>query len=110
MAHARSEWRTGARSGAGWNASSDPRCQWMRKFAGVSSKLDGFDPTPLLKTMDTPSDETAKLKVRIKQLEEELKISQLKGKAYQIMVEIAKQDYGIDLEKKHGAKQSKDSK
>ena len=46
----------------------------------------------------------------IKQLEEELKLSQLKGKAYQIMVEIAKQDYGIDFEKKHGAKQSKGSK
>jgi hypothetical protein len=49
------------------------------------------------------------LKARIKQLEEELKISKLKGKAYQVMVEIAKHDYGIDLEKKSGAKQSKSS-
>lgn len=84
--------------------------KWMRIFAGKPSNLAGFDPVPILKTMDKSSDEAAKLKVQIKQLEEELKISQLKGKAYQIMVEIAKQEYGIDLEKKSGAKPSKGSK
>jgi flagellar biosynthesis chaperone FliJ len=55
--------------------------------------------------MSEHSDNTAKLEARIEQLEEELEISKLKGKAYQIMVEIAKEDYGIDLEKKRGAKQ-----
>jgi transposase-like protein len=84
--------------------------KWMRKFAGRPGSQDWFDPVPLLKTMEKPSDETAELKARIKQLEEELKISQLKGKAYQIMVEIAKEDYDIDLKKKSGAKPSKGSK
>jgi transposase-like protein len=83
---------------------------WMRKFAGLPSKMAGIDPSPILKKMDVPSNENSKLKERIKQLEEELEITRLKGKAYQIMVEIAKQEYGIDLEKKPGAKQSKDSK
>ena len=46
----------------------------------------------------------------LKQLEEELKLSRLKGKAYEIMVNIAKEEYGLDLEKKPGAKQSRDSK
>ncbi len=83
---------------------------WMRKFAGQPSRAVGIDPSLILKTMDAPSNENSKLKQRIKQLEEELEITRLKGKAYQIMVEIAKQKYGIDLEKKPGAKQSKDSK
>lgn len=83
---------------------------WMRKFAGQPSRAVGIDPSPILKTMDAPSNENSKLKQRIKQLEEELEITRLKGKAYQIMVDIAKQEYGIDLEKKPGAKQSKDSK
>jgi hypothetical protein len=55
-------------------------------------------------------DDIRELKARINQLEEELKLSRLKGKAYQIMVDIAKEEYGLDLEKKSGAKQSKDSK
>lgn len=84
--------------------------EWMRIFAGSPGKEYGFDPIPTLKTMNIDSDEAAKLKARIKQLEEELKISELKGEAYKIMVDIAKQDYGIDLEKKPGAKQPKDSK
>ena len=84
--------------------------EWMRIFAGIPAKAAGTDPQPLLKKMDISSDETFKLKERIKELEAELKLSQLKGKAYQIMVQIAKEDFNIDLEKKSGAKQSKDSK
>ena len=83
--------------------------EWMRKFANVATKSSGIDPIPILKDMSSPLEESEKLKARIKELEDELKISKLKGKAYQIMVEIAKQDYGIDLEKKSGAKQSKNS-
>jgi transposase-like protein len=78
---------------------------WMRIFAGGSGREANLDPIPLLKDMSEHSDNTAKLEARIEQLEEELEISKLKGKAYQIMVEIAKEDYGINLEKKRGAKQ-----
>jgi len=60
--------------------------------------------------MSEGKDEIAQLKAHIKQLEEDLKLSRLKGKAYQIMVDIAKQDYILDLEKKYGAKQSQNSK
>lgn len=84
--------------------------EWMRTFAGIPCKTHGLDPVPLLKNMDMNRDENEEFKARIKQLEEDLKISLLKGKAYQIMVEIAKQDYNIDLEKKSGAKRSKSSK
>ncbi len=84
--------------------------EWMRTFAGKPSKAHGLDPIPILKDMSSSSEDVLKLKARIAQLEEELKLSNLKGKAYQIMVEIAKEDYNLDLEKKSGAKQSKNSK
>lgn len=83
--------------------------EWMRNFADLPRKAV-VDPIPILKTMSEENDDVQKLKEQIKQLEEQLKISQLKGKAYQIMVDIAKEDYGLDLEKKSGAKQLKDSK
>ena len=83
--------------------------EWMRIFAGLPRNA-AVDPIPLLKNMSEEKDDIKELKARIKQLEEELKLSRLKGKAYQVMVDIAKEQYGLDLEKKPGAKQSKDSK
>lgn len=84
--------------------------EWMRTFAGIPAKSAGADPVALLKNMDLPSDEIIKLKAQIKELEQDLKLSQLKGKAYQVMVQIAKEDFNLDLEKKFGAKQSNASK
>ncbi len=63
-----------------------------------------------MKTLKEDSKELLDLKSKIKDLEIQLKYSELKGRAYQIMVEIAKEDYNLDLEKKSGAKQSKDLK
>ncbi|PZX51370.1 hypothetical protein [Algoriphagus chordae] len=83
--------------------------EWMRIFAGLPRNAV-VDPVPLLKDMSEEKDDIRALKSRIKQLEDELNLSRLKGKAYQIMVDIAKEDYGLDLEKKPGAKQSPDSK
>ncbi|WP_373522743.1 hypothetical protein [Aquiflexum sp.] len=83
--------------------------EWMRMLVGFPRNA-AVDPLPLLKNMTEDKEGISELKARIKQLEEDLKLSRLKGKAYQIMVDIAKQEYGLDLEKKSGAKQSKDSK
>ena len=86
---------------------------WMRKFAGLSIKSYGIDPVPILLSerknileKEMESEANKKLKARIKELEKELQFAELKGRAYQIMVEIAKKEYGLDLEKKSGAKQS----
>lgn len=84
--------------------------EWMRIFAGSPGKSPGLDPVPILKTVDMPSTEEERLRAEVGRLKEELKISQLKAKAYQAMVQTAREDYGIDLEKKRGAKQSKGSK
>lgn len=83
---------------------------WMRKYAGMQSRSYGYNPLPILRDMDTSKDENVRLKTRIIELEKELESVRLKGKAYQIMVELAKEEYGLDLEKKPGAKQSKGSK
>lgn len=82
---------------------------WMRSYAGLKMREAGRDPIPILKDMDKSQDKT-ELEERIKQLEAKLEYSELKGRAYQIMVEIAKEKYNLDLEKKHGAKQSKNLK
>ena len=78
---------------------------WMRKYAGIDQRSYGVDPTSqLLKEMMKEPENTQKLKARIKELENELKLSDLKCRAYQIMVEKAKKEYGIELGKKRGAK------
>ena len=82
---------------------------WMRKYAGFKMRTAGLDPLPILRTMNT-DDSKEELQERIKQLEAKLKYAELKGRAYQIMVEMAKEQYNLDLEKKSGAKQSKNSK
>ena len=82
---------------------------WMRDYAGLKMRDAGSDPIPILQSMDKSQDKVD-LEERIKQLETKLEYSELKGRAYQIMVEIAKEKYNLDLGKKHGAKQSKNSK
>lgn len=79
---------------------------WMRKFAGVKMRSAGVDPLPMLQAMKA-EESKEELKDKIKQLEAKLKHAELKGRAYEIMVEIAKEQYNLDLEKKFGAKQSK---
>jgi len=82
--------------------------EWMRIFAGLERRVPK-DPLPILRNMSVKEESNSELKARIRQLEEELKLSRLKGRAYQIMVDIAREEYGLDLEKKSGAKQFKDS-
>jgi len=82
---------------------------WMRSYSGQQMREPGEDPIPILKNMDKNMDKT-ELEAKIRELEAKLEYSELKGRAYQIMVEIAKDKYNLDLEKKHGAKQSKNSK
>jgi transposase-like protein len=82
---------------------------WMRVYAGVKMKTSGVNPIPLLKDMRKNNDKL-ELEKKVRDIEAKLEHAELKGRAYQIMVEIAKEKYGLDLEKKHGAKQSKNSK
>lgn len=79
--------------------------KWMRSFAGMNPNVSGPNPLFILQGM-SKDDDTRKLEEEIARLKAQLQHAELKGRAYQIMVEIAKEKYGIDLEKKSGAKQS----
>ena len=83
--------------------------RWMRQYAGLKSNSSGSDPIPILR--DMKEDRTkSELNKKIKELEAKLEYAELKGRAYQIMVEIAKDQYNLDLEKKPGAKPFDNSK
>ena len=82
---------------------------WMRVYAGFKTKETGTNLLLNLQAMQIDN-EKARLEEEIKRLQSELDLAKLKGRAYQIMVEIAKEQYGVDLEKKSGAKPSKPSK
>lgn len=92
--------------------------KWMRAMAGLNPNDAGTNPMAILQRMNddhqnTPlsnSDEQERLRAEVKRLKAALEHATLKGRAYEIMLEIGKEQYGIDLEKKLGAKQSKDSK
>lgn len=93
--------------------------KWMRVMAGLKASAVGTDPVPILRSMGKDTGESMPrddrmdqegLHAEIKRLKAALEHSELKGRAYEIMLEIGREQYGIDLEKKPGAKQSKDSK
>lgn len=91
--------------------------KWMRVMAGIKASAVGTDPIPILRNMseDENSSESKRadieeLREEVKRLKSALEYSELKGRAYQIMVEIAREQYNLDLEKKPGAKRSEDSK
>lgn len=81
---------------------------WMRSYAGIKMRTTGSNPQPILENMGT-SKEILQLEEKIKDLEAQLEYADLKNRAYEIMIELGKEKYGMDLEKKYGAKQSKNS-
>ncbi len=78
--------------------------EWMRKFASINPRAHGVDPIPKLREMKTISPNEQKLLKRIKELEQQLEYSELKGRAYQLMIEKVERESGIDLKKKSGQK------
>ena len=82
---------------------------WMHKYERFKMRTAGLHALPILQTMNT-DESKEKLKEKIKQLESKLEYAGLKSRAYQIMVDIAKEQYNLDFEKKFGTKQSKNSK
>ena len=80
---------------------------WMRLYSGA----EGIDKTGrLLKKRDNMSEEIAKQSMRIKELEAALRKEELKVDLSNAFIDIAKENYGIDLRKKYGAKQFSKSK
>ena len=74
-----------------------------------SGKIDIFGPMDK-KRIDNQLKEVDRLKARVAELEEALKMSKIKAEGYEIMMRIIQEEYGIDLPKKVEAKQSASSK
>jgi len=72
----------------------------FRKFVEAKKKLA----LPIMKKESKELTREELLEVKRK-LEKELKQALLKAEANQILIEIAKKEFNLDLEKKHGAKQ-----
>jgi transposase len=81
---------------------------WMRKFSGNdnyrTNHIFGENSTEMLKPT-----EQKELEIRIKELEEEPRIANLRADLWLKMIEVAERDLNIDIKKKHGAQRSKRS-
>lgn len=84
---------------------------WMRKFgfAPELPKENGLSLATMKKAQkeEKLQDELQRLKAEKQALEEQLKLAKLKIEGYDVMIKLGKEKFGVDLEKKHGAKQSK---
>ena len=77
---------------------------WMRKF-GLSKPSE--DQIELHKFMAKEKQESSSeqlLELRIKKLEEDLKLEQFRTKALNTMIDIAERELKVDIRKKSGAK------
>ena len=76
-------------------------------------KIDIFDDPQkrrIATSIMTHQEEVQLLQDKIRALEHALKLSNIKAEGYEVMMEILKDEYGIDLSKKVEAEQSKNSK
>lgn len=72
--------------------------EWQKKY---SEEI--LVSLPLMSAKDKTDNK--KLEERIKQLEKELELAQMKVTAYNIMIDIAEKDYKLEIRKKYGPKQ-----
>jgi len=72
--------------------------------------FDNRDKRKIAMSMMSHQEEIQLLQDKIKALEQALKLSNIKAEGYEVMMEILKDEYGIDLSKKVEAEQSKNSK
>ncbi len=80
--------------------------EWTRKYSGEQ----GYDKRgrPLnSKNMQIKNDKLSAQSRRILELEESLRIEKLKVRLSNTMIDIAEEEYGINIRKKFGARQSK---
>lgn len=76
-------------------------------------KIDIFDDpkkSRIATSIMTHQEEVQLLQDKIKALEHALKLSNIKAEGYEVMMDILKDEYGIDLSKKVESEQLKNSK
>jgi transposase-like protein len=73
--------------------------RWIDKFAS--------EEIPSMSKKSKESEELASLKAELAILKRELESERLRRQAYELMIEIAEEEFNIPIEKKFGVKQSK---
>lgn len=81
--------------------------QYGVSYMSIYRWLDQGSNTADTKMSKKEQRDKQKLEERLKALEEQLRIEQLRTQAYQEMIKQAEQYYNISIEKKSGSKQSK---
>lgn len=77
--------------------------KWCRRY-GCMSENSRKKPVQVRK-LDAKDRELIRLKKELKAVKKELKHSEMKALTMETMVEVAEEEFGISIRKKHGAKQ-----
>lgn len=78
--------------------------RWMRKFGLSKPSEDQIKLHRFMAKEQQKSTSEQELELRIKKLEEDLKLEQFRTKALNTMIDIAERELKVDIRKKSGAK------
>ncbi len=78
--------------------------RWMRKFGLSKPSEDQIELHRFMANEQQKSTSEQELELRVKKLEEDLKLEQFRTKALNTMIDIAERELKVDIRKKSGAK------
>ena len=86
--------------------------RWISNFISQNYPTDQIEQTGMVRRLseeEDPKGEIARLRSKIKQLEDQLEYEKLRSEAYETMIRIAEKEFKLPIKKKFGAKQSRNS-
>ena len=86
--------------------------RWISKFMSQNDPQVNKGVTTMIERHSEekdPKGEIARLKAKIKQLEDQLEYEKLRSEAYETMIQIAEKEFKLPIKKKFGAKPSRNS-
>ena len=86
--------------------------RWISKFMSRNNPNVNHEQPAMIRKLSKDGDqhdEIARLKDKIKQLEDQLEYEKLRSEAYETMIRIAEKEFKLPIKKKFGAKQSRNS-
>jgi transposase-like protein len=86
--------------------------RWISNFISQNNpdiSTERPDMARRLSEDEDPQGEIARLREKVKQLEDQLEYEKLRSEAYETMIRIAEKEFNLPIKKKFGAKQSRSS-
>lgn len=86
--------------------------RWISKFMTQNNPTVNTNQPDMVRRLsedEDPKGEIARLRAKIKQLEDQLEYEKLRSEAYETMIRIAEKEFKLPIKKKFGAKQSRKS-